>query len=70
VIDTKAECCKRYDHFLRMDDLRRVKSFKIIESFRSWRRGRILDVGCGVSYITSCLDAIGIDVDTTTARLI
>jgi len=62
----RAEYYKRYDHFLRMEDLGRVESFKII---KSWARGRILDVGCGVGYITSYLDAIGMDMDTIALRL-
>lgn len=66
MIDMKAEYYKRYDHFLRMDDVGRVESFKII---KSWARGRILDVGCGVGYITAYLDAIGMDVDTIVLRL-
>lgn len=62
----RAEYYKRYDHFLRMDDLGRVESFEII---KSWSRGRILDVGCGKGYITAYLSAIGMDVDTIALRL-
>jgi len=52
---------KKYDHFIKMDDLGRVESFKVI---RSWAKGRILDVGCGVGYITNYLGAIGVDINT------
>jgi SAM-dependent methyltransferase len=57
---------RRYEHFRRINELGKVESFKVI---KSWARGKILDIGCGIGYITNYLNAIGIDVDTAALRL-
>lgn len=50
---------RRYDHFLDLD-LNKVGSFR---QLKNWLKGRkkILDVGCGVGYLTNYLGATGID---------
>lgn len=51
----------RYQHFLNLD-LVKVESFKTI---KNWLEGKkkIVDLGCGIGYLTSFLGATGIDND-------
>ncbi len=53
---------KYYNPYLRYEniDLNRIESFRVI---KSWCRGRILDIGCGVGYLTAYLGAEGMDAD-------
>jgi len=49
----------RYYHFLTLDPSR-IESFKVI---KSWLRGKekIIDLGCGLGYLTSFWNAVGLD---------
>jgi len=60
MIDVRVKYYKRYEHFKRINNLGEVESFRVI---KSWARGKILDIGCGIGYITNYLGAVGIDVD-------
>lgn len=59
------EACRYYRRYARAagmsrEELGRVESFSVI---KNWSYGRILDLGCGLGYLTSYLGACGMDKD-------
>lgn len=57
----------RYDHFLNLD-LSKVESFQTIKEWLKGRK-RIVDIGCGVGYLTSFWKAVGIDNDPQAIKI-
>jgi len=57
---------RRYQHFVQMEYLGKVESFRVL---KGWTKGKVLDVGCGVGYITNFLGGYGIEVNKTALRI-
>lgn len=52
----------RFNHFLTLD-LRTIESFRVIKHWLKNKR-KIVDIGCGIGYLTFFWQAIGIDNDS------